>query len=96
MRRWPDLTTADGQQLFARLIEAPSLGTTVALATRRAGGELEVEAAIRVAAVDDAHLTASTRALRERAGACGATLQRLDGEQVHGVAASLPLGGFLP
>jgi hypothetical protein len=68
----------------------------VALAARRAARGIEIEAVVRVLAADDAHLTALSDRISSEAAACGAQVERLDGEQVYGVAASLPLGGFLP
>jgi type VII secretion protein EccE len=96
IRQWPDLAEPAGRELIDRLATIRSRATTVALATRRARDEIEVEAVIRVAADDPRQLDAVADALESAAASCGATLDRLNGEHVHGVAASLPLGGFLP
>jgi type VII secretion protein EccE len=95
VRTWPDPESAEGRQFFSRLASAPSLGTTLGIAVRRSGGDLEVQGAIRVAAASEHELENSVAAVVAQAEACGAKLDRLDGEHVFGVAASLPLGGFL-
>jgi type VII secretion protein EccE len=96
IRRWPSPGTPNSNQLVERLLAAPSNGTVVALAARRAARGIEIEAVVRVLAADDAHLIALSDRISSEAAACGAQVERLDGEQVYGVAASLPLGGFLP
>jgi hypothetical protein len=69
---------------------------TLAIAARRQDGELEVEAAIRLCCPSPAALADAGHALVREAAECGADLARLDGEQLHGLAATLPFGGFLP
>jgi type VII secretion protein EccE len=96
IRTWPDLAAPAGRELIDRLVSVTSRTTTVALATRRAGTEIEIEAVIRIAADDATQLEVAAKALAAAAASSGASLERLDGEHVHGVAASLPLGGFLP
>ena len=72
--------------------------------SRRAGGssekpypdEIMIELAVRIAAPNPQRLASVSSALVERAKKCGARLERLDGQHVRGVAATLPLGGFLP
>jgi len=95
---WPDgdRLERDGRLLLDRLSTVSTLGTTCAVATRRAGDHLEVEAAIRIAAPTAASLERAAVQLETEAKAVGAQLRRLDGEQSLGAAASLPLGGFLP
>ncbi len=58
--------------------------------------EVAVELAVRIAAPNPQRLASVSAALLERARKCGARLERLDGQQIRGVAATLPLGGFLP
>ncbi len=112
IRRWPDLSTPPGSQLFARLASVPASAVTVSLAARRPawayspdaqkdkerGGadEVMLEAAIRIAAADTDRLAHISSLLVERASACGATLERLNGQHRYGLAATLPLGGFVP
>jgi hypothetical protein len=55
-----------------------------------------VELVVRLAAVDAAGLSAATQALHRLLSAESASAQRLDGEQLDGLAATLPLGGTLP
>ncbi len=96
IRRWPAPGSAAGNQLVERLLAAPSSATVVAVAARRASDGIEVEAAVRVLAINPEHLSALVEQLATEAAGCGAELERLDGEHVYGLAASLPLGGFLP
>ncbi|MGH3648596.1 MAG: type VII secretion protein EccE [Micromonosporaceae bacterium] len=58
--------------------------------------EVTVELTVRIAAPNVQRLASVSNALAERAKKCGARLERLDGQQARGVAATLPLGGFLP
>ena len=58
--------------------------------------DVTVELTVRIAAPNQQRLASVSSALVERAKQCGARLERLDGQQVRGVAATLPLGGFLP
>lgn len=110
VRRWPNLDTTAGQQLISQLTSVPSLATTVSLAARRVpppslesdspdsslSDEVTIELAVRIAAPNPQRLASVSKALVQRARSCGARLSRLDGQQVRGVAATLPLGGFLP
>lgn len=94
---WPDPTEDRAAGLLDRLMMTPSLATTVALAARHAGSEeIEVEATLRLTLPSQDAVGRATEKLRTTASAYGARVRRLDGEQVFGVAASLPLGGFLP
>ncbi|MFI7552601.1 type VII secretion protein EccE [Micromonospora sediminimaris] len=54
-----------------------------------------VEVAFRLIGTDPAALATADRALDQAIRDHGGRLQRLDGEHAHGVAATLPLGGFL-
>jgi len=75
---------------------AAGVSTTVALAARRVDETgLDLQVTVRAVLAGSADLDVVTRALADPAGAAGATLRRLDGEQAAGVAATLPLGGFL-
>lgn len=92
---WPDLGTQLGQEFFDRLVALPSVSTTVSVAARRTGrDEVELEAAVRVAVPPD-QPDRVTSALRDLASRHAVRVQRMDGEHVFGVAASLPLGGFV-
>jgi type VII secretion protein EccE len=98
---WPDLGTQAGQEFFDQLVTLPTVATTVGIAARHAmtsaGGadltDIELEAALRVTvAPNDPDLAANQ--LRDLMRRHRVRMQRMDGEQVFGVAASLPLGGF--
>jgi hypothetical protein len=100
---WPDLGTRSGREFFDQLVTLPSVATTVGIAARRAGKsggrsddrpEVELEAAVRVTVpVDRPDLL--TAQLRDLASRHGVRVQPMNGEHVFGVAASLPLGGFV-
>lgn len=92
---WPDLSTPYTRNFLNWLTALPTVATTVALAARRDGRELELEAAVRMTLPDVASLRPATMQLHGVAERAGARMRRLNGEQVFGVAASLPLGGFL-
>lgn len=94
---WPDLGEPAGRALLDSLMPAGCLASTVSIAARRGYGpdDVELETSVRVTLPGAASIDGVTEELTEAARACEASLQRLDGEQVFGVAASLPLGGFL-
>lgn len=74
----------------------PAAASVVSIAaSRTAGDDVAVEVAFRLLGADPAALAAADRALHEAIRSHGGRLQRLDGEHAHGVAATLPLGGFL-
>jgi type VII secretion protein EccE len=88
------LVSADTPQTTA--IAAQRLRLQVAHGALRAGDEvLAVEVMVRVAERDRVALAAAVRRLCERLGAAGAVVERLDGRQLPGLAATLPTGGFL-
>ncbi|GIG58835.1 type VII secretion protein EccE [Longispora fulva] len=107
LRRWADPGTDGGSRLLSVALASPCLATTVSLAARRVdvrpadlppGSEAEliaVELGVRLAAPDLALLDTASAALAANMGAIGATVERLGGEQAAGLAATLPLGGFL-
>ncbi|MEH1012341.1 type VII secretion protein EccE [Micromonospora sp. CPCC 206060] len=84
------------RRLAPHLLALPATATTVALGVGpwRAGGPalLPVELSVRIAAGGPAELALATRALRRLVTAEGGQLHRLDGEQLDGLAATLPLG----
>lgn len=74
----------------------PSAGGVVSIAASRVDGDdLAMEAAFRLLGSGPNGLAAADAALHEAIRRQGGQLQRLDGEHAHGVAATLPLGGFL-
>lgn len=74
----------------------PSAGGVVSIAATRVDGDnLAMEAAFRLLGSGPDGLAAADEALHQAIRRHGGQLQRLDGEHAHGVAATLPLGGFL-
>ncbi|SDZ35925.1 type VII secretion protein EccE [Micromonospora pattaloongensis] len=103
LRRWPDLRSETGRRLVPRLLALPAAATTVSISAgpRGAGADaLAAELTVRIAATDPAGLALATQALRRLLAAERAETRRLDGEQLEGFAATLPLaaggGGLLP
>lgn len=94
---WPDLADPGGRELLDRLVHIPTLATTVTVAARRraAAEDVELEAAIRVTLPDRGAVESSTKDVQAILEVVGGRAERMDGEQVFGVAATLPLGGFL-
>jgi type VII secretion protein EccE len=100
---WPDLAAETGREFFDQLVTVPSVSTTIGIAARRGaatqetssdGSDLELEAALRVT-VPSEQTDQLARQLRDLAGRHGVKVQRMNGEHVYGVAASLPIGGFV-
>ncbi len=75
-------------QLVARLLTLPAATTTVSVAASAAGADLVV----RLAVPHAAGLSNAVQAMRRLVGSVGLTVQRLDGEHLTGLAATLPLG----
>lgn len=98
LQRWPDLSTEGGRQLVSRLLALPALATTVSVcAGPRTGADpaaVPAELTIRLAADTPADLSIAARALRRLVGSAGGEVRRLDGEQLKGLAATLPLAIF--
>jgi type VII secretion protein EccE len=98
---WPDLGTHAGREFFDQLVTMPTVATTVGIAARHvmqpAGrsdlADIELEAALRVTVPLD-RPDLATNQLRDLTRRHRVRMQRMDGEHVFGVAASLPLGGF--
>ncbi len=104
LRTWSTPLT----ELVRKALTVMPSGMTVALAARRAHrfsgypGISETDRVvaaqlhIRVSELDGRRLTAAAKALRRQLRGIGAKVHRLDGRQARGLAATLPLGGFLP
>ncbi|MEW2477586.1 type VII secretion protein EccE [Micromonospora gifhornensis] len=93
---WPDRVW-DVDPLLRGL---PAAAAVVSIAVarepdREGADDAVVEVAFRLIGADAAALTAADAALHEAIRGHGGRLQRLDGEHARGVAATLPLGGFL-
>jgi type VII secretion protein EccE len=94
LRRWPGMTGDAGRALLPRLLTLPGAGTTVSLAAERLDAEeIRVELVIRLATAGGQAQAAMLDALRRLLRGAGASAQRLDGNQLGGLAATLPLGG---
>lgn len=94
LRRWPDVKNDLGRSLLPRLLTLPGAAITVSLAAERADDdEVRVELVVRLAAPGEQSQAAATGALRRLLGTAGAAAHRLDGTQLAGLAATLPLGG---
>jgi type VII secretion protein EccE len=105
---WQDAGDAIRQLILSRLHQVPSLATTVAIAARRPErrGEMQVDVVVRIAETSRALLDNSADLLafaidaasvREETGLAldaDIRLERLNGDHLAAVAASLPFGGF--
>ncbi|HEV2640379.1 MAG TPA: type VII secretion protein EccE [Actinocrinis sp.] len=92
--RLPDLATDTSPDLVAGLTGLPTLSTTLAVtATRGIGDAVGFSMHVRVSARAETQLAEATRALEQQADKLGAGLTRLDGEQLPGLIATIPLGG---
>jgi hypothetical protein len=94
LHRWPDFAGDLGRALLPRLLTLPGAGTTVSLAAERLDAEeIRIELVLRIAAPGPQSQAAALGALRHLLGSSGAGAQRLDGSQLAGLTATLPLGG---
>ncbi|WP_127500126.1 type VII secretion protein EccE [Actinoplanes solisilvae] len=95
LRRWPDLRVETSRRLLSRLLTLPAAATTVSLTAgpQAAHGPTPLDVTIRLAAPEPATLATAAQALRKLLSAERAAAQRLDGEHLHGLFATLPLGG---
>lgn len=95
LARWPDPRVEPGRRLVARLLALPATATTVSLcAGPRAGGDSApppAELTVRLAASSPAGLALAAEGLCRLAADAGGELRRLDGAQLPGLAATLPL-----
>ncbi|HEX5540045.1 MAG TPA: type VII secretion protein EccE, partial [Micromonospora sp.] len=92
--RWPDLRARTAQRLVPRLLALPATGTTVSLTAGHGADARSVTAdlTVRLTADTPAVLAAAGAALHRLLAAEQAVARRLDGEQLSGLAATLPLG----
>ncbi|BCL15245.1 hypothetical protein GCM10017556_29840 [Micromonospora sagamiensis] len=94
LRRWPDLRTEGGRQLVPRLLGLPASAITVSLCAGPRGGgptAVPVELSVRVAADTPGDLSVAEQALRRLVDGLGGEVRRLDGDQLPGLTATLPL-----
>ncbi|SNY70958.1 type VII secretion protein EccE [Paractinoplanes atraurantiacus] len=95
LRRWPDPRVETSRRLISRLLTLPASATTVSLTAgpRPAHGPTPLDLTIRLAAPDTGTLGTAAQALHKVVAAEQASVRRLDGEQLSGLSATLPLGG---
>jgi hypothetical protein len=95
---WDRLTDAQARRLVSTMLAGtPGVAATVALGARTTrGSEVSATAALRLAATTEAAVEAAAVAMTDRLAPSGVRLARLDGAHLTGVAASLPIGVFLP
>ena len=97
LRRWPGGDTGQDGRLVARFLALPATTTTVAISagpwSPAADETLPVGLSVRLAAPTAAELNLAAQALRQAAKAEGTEVRPVDGEQLDGLAATLPLGG---
>lgn len=94
LERWSTPSVEGFTRLLHELHHLPTMATTVALAGRRDGEYVDVQAVVRITDRDHASLDETDREVQRIAAAAGIGLLRMNGEHVHGVRATLPLGGF--
>ncbi|HEY0700416.1 MAG TPA: type VII secretion protein EccE, partial [Micromonospora sp.] len=96
LRRWPDLRVETARRLVPRLLALPASATTVSVPAgpRPVGGgdRVPVDLTVRLAGHGATGLSTAVQALRRLLSAESAEARRLDGEQLDGFAATLPLG----
>ncbi|MGI5211560.1 type VII secretion protein EccE [Plantactinospora sp. CA-290183] len=96
LRRWPDLRTETGRRFVPRLLALPATATTVSVSAGPWRGantdSIGVDVTVRLAANGPQALSAAVQALRRLLAAEHAHVRRMDGEQLDGLATTLPLG----
>ncbi|WP_240942094.1 type VII secretion protein EccE [Planosporangium thailandense] len=94
LRRWPDVGGDPGRSLLAHVLALPGAATAVSLAVERPDAdEVRVELVVRLASPGPQSQAVALAALRRLLRASGTRARRLDGTQLAGLAATLPLGG---
>ena len=90
----PTLSERTSPDFFAAVGSLPALATSVAVNLSKGTGEaVAFSCFVRISAGSENQLTEAGKALEQRAGQAGAGLTRLDGEQLPGLVATVPLGG---
>lgn len=90
----PTFTERTSPDFFAAVGSLPALATSVAVnLAKGTGNSVAFSCFIRIAAGSEAQLNESGKVLEQRADQAGAGLTRLDGEQLPGLVATVPLGG---
>ncbi|MFI7604789.1 type VII secretion protein EccE [Micromonospora sp. NPDC049366] len=89
LTRWPDLHGDGGRRLVSRLLALPATASTVSLSAGPPSASAELT--VRLTARSSAELALATQALHRLVTTLGAEACRLDGDQLAGLTASLPL-----
>jgi ESX secretion system protein EccE len=97
LARWPAATWSIDQLVCGVSTTAITFAVAVTREPSRASqpDDVAVELVVRVLAADMRQLSVAEHGLTQAAREAGALLERLDGEQRAGIAATLPFGGFL-
>ena len=94
MDKPPTLSERTSPDFFAAVGSLPALATSVAVNLSKGTGDaVAFSCFIRISAGSENQLTEAGKQLEQRAGQAGAGLTRLDGEQLPGLVATVPLGG---
>ncbi|MFY1587343.1 type VII secretion protein EccE [Micromonospora sp. WMMD734] len=91
--RWPDARVDPGRRLVSRLLALPATATTVSLGAGPQAGDTAPPTCltVRLAAATPAALQHAAEGLCRIVADAGSELHRLDGAQLPGLAATLPL-----
>jgi type VII secretion protein EccE len=89
LTRWP----VSPWPVEALLRQLPASSVLSVSVTRAGVSDVDIEVAFRLAAPDPAGLARAERALADAVRGAGGRTGRLDGQQHHGLAATLPFGG---
>ncbi|WP_117214012.1 type VII secretion protein EccE, partial [Allorhizocola rhizosphaerae] len=94
---WDRLAEPDAQRLVGELVtRTPGVAVTMTLTAFAGPSGVHTGALLRLAAITEAAVDAAAGHMSPLLSSTGVHLTRLDGEHLSGVAASLPIGGFLP
>jgi type VII secretion protein EccE len=93
---WERLAAGRTGPVLTRLLtHAPGIAVTLTVGARLGPGGTTTDAVLRLAATTEAAIEATSASVAGLLAQSGVRLIRLDGIQRSGVAASLPIGGFL-
>jgi type VII secretion protein EccE len=94
---WDRLAEPDAQRLAGELLtRTPGVAVTLTVTAFSGPAGVRIGALLRLAAITEAAVDAAAGHMSPLLSTTGVHLARLDGEHRSGVAASLPIGGFLP
>jgi type VII secretion protein EccE len=94
---WDRLAEPDTRRLVDELLtRTPGVAVTVTLTAFTGPSGVRTDALLRLAAITEAAVDAAAKDMSPLLSSTGVHLTRLDGAHLSRVAASLPIGGFLP